>query len=145
MLAYCDTDKVSVIKHIVINLAKEYPNSIIYAYKLSRAKFTYDFEETRDLTIELDDLLNNELVDKMLAALKYVAVPSTIMKTALDKLKKACKESQEAFTQTAQEVVALFNNEDDSMLRGECYQRVIECKDELLSIINCKLFKIHNK
>lgn len=49
ILVNIDSSKVSIIKPLVLKIAKTYPQSIMYAYRLSKENYKYQNPEAKEL------------------------------------------------------------------------------------------------
>lgn len=49
ILANIDSPKVGAFTHLILKIAKTYPQAIMYAYRLSKENYKCDSEESRDL------------------------------------------------------------------------------------------------
>lgn len=100
LLANVDNDKVFAVSHIVEKIALNYPQSMMYAYRLSKENYLQEnaITETQTLIKRLDDLLlNDELVNLFLKALSSVTIPANVVEYHLKRFSDKFAKSQKEF------------------------------------------------
>lgn len=147
LLANVDTNKVFAISDIVEKIAVQYPQSIMYAYRLSKENYSPETEnnETKRLIKRLDELLlSDELVQLFLKALSSVSMPANILRYHLGRLLKSHTEGQEKFRSLVDSIIEeIYSEQPDSgdvtRFHGNAFFKIAEYQNHLISLKNLTL------
>lgn len=89
LLAFIGSPKTEAVGKLLVKLAETYPNALQYSYRLTKQSMDDLNTVSKALCDCLDNLLDNPLIDTLLESLKTLCPTSVVMRTALDKLRRA--------------------------------------------------------
>lgn len=146
LLANIDSNKVFAISDIVENIALNYPQSLMYAYRLSKENYLQENEitETQRLIKRLDELLlNDELVNLFLKALSSVTIPANIVEYHLKQLSQKLASNQEEFNALIDLIIEeIYSEKPDSgdvtKFHGNSFKTISVLKGQLELLKNEK-------
>ncbi|KAF5300806.1 hypothetical protein FQR65_LT09109 [Abscondita terminalis] len=149
LLANLDNSCVHAIDNIVLNLAKTYPQAMMFSYRISREKYNFEpgsIENVgRVLMQKLNELLlPGELVENFLKALASVSSPLNILSYYLKKL-RAC-DTEESFKTLLQrslddifpECQKNLNYKDPKSLKGPMFKDIYSYENKLNALLKGK-------
>lgn len=136
-------ENVSAVSDIVEKIAVKYPQSIMYAYRLSKDNFIPNTEA--DTLIEkLDELLlSDELVNLFLKALSSISMPANILRYYIKPLLQASTKCEEEFKALVDSVIQENYSEtpdsrDATKFYGNSFKNIGQCKRQLEALKNEK-------
>lgn len=112
LLANVDSEKVTSLKKIISNIAENYPQSIMYAYRLSKEKYSFENSEAGKIGLNLIEqlnelLLSNPIIESLLKSLSFVNKPNKSLVYHIKKLINLT-DNPEGFRAYSQKIVEEF-------------------------------------
>ncbi|KAF5289822.1 hypothetical protein FQA39_LY14977 [Lamprigera yunnana] len=143
LLANLDTICIHAIDTIVLEIAKTYPQAIMFPYKISKEKYKFESPDLECLGKELIKKLNNlllpgELLDTFLKALGSVTPPVKILLYHIKRLKK-CTTKEQLMTTYENLMNEVFSEQKSSKVRGVMFKKLEEYEAKLNGIFKGKV------
>ncbi|XP_022913511.2 DNA-dependent protein kinase catalytic subunit-like [Onthophagus taurus] len=139
LLSKIDSNCIFVIDKIILKIAKSYPQSIMYPYKLSKEKVDLNVNYNQNLKLllsELDDLLLDKNADDLIEALSSVVSPKSIITSCITDLLHSCYLSdQNLFNSHLNNLKTRCIKTDDPLSKiGSVQKQIIELSKDLIKL-----------
>ncbi|KAK5649276.1 hypothetical protein RI129_000305 [Pyrocoelia pectoralis] len=146
LLANLDTSSIFAISDIVLQIAKMYPQAIMYAYRLSKEKYKFETNVIgsfgQKIIKTLDDLLlSTPIVDIFLKAFAFVTSPTNMLIYYIKKLLASTSEEQfkDRFQKLLNEVYPKnINYKDPKSLQGAMFKKITPYESKLKDAVKGK-------
>ncbi|KAL5017908.1 hypothetical protein ScPMuIL_003630 [Solemya velum] len=117
MMALLDKPEAPAIQNLLVSISKEYPQAVVYAFRLSREGFVFgnsvQDKDNKAATQKLADLLSEErvpLVSKFIAALEQFGQPEMIFKDWADDVKRILMKPKRDRGKIVEKYQEMFSN-----------------------------------